>query len=337
MNGQLRVAINGFGRIGRIVTRIICNERDDMEVVATNDLYITQPDYWSYLMRYDTVHGPFGGTIEPTENGVLVNGKEIKIFGNKSPADCPWGELGVDVVIESSGAFTTMEKANGHLKAGAKKVVITAPSNDAPMFIVGVNEDSYRNEQIVSNASCTTNCLAPLAKIINDKFGVDTGFMTTIHAMTGSQKVVDMAVGKEWRLGRAASGNIIPASTGAAKAVGKVIPTLNGKMTGMAFRVPVLDVSAVDFTCNLKRPATMEEINDEIMRASQNEMKGSVTYTEEPLVSNDLIGESTCTYDSKASMRLSPTFFKLIAWYDNERGYSRKVVELVEFICRNAR
>lgn len=333
MKKQLRIAVNGFGRIGRIVTRIICSERDDMEVVATNDLKIAQPDYWAYLMKYDSVHGTFKGTIEPTQDGVLVNGKEIKIFGNPDPAKCPWGALGVDVVIEATGALTTLEKASWHLNGGAKKVVVTAPS-DAPMYIVGVNEENYKNETVVSNASCTTNCLAPLAKIINNKFGIETGFMTTIHAMTGSQSVVDMASPKQWRMGRAASGNIIPAPTGAAKAVGKVIPSLNGKLTGMAFRVPVLNVSSVDFTCNLRTPTTLDEISKEIKRASENEMKMSVTYTEEEVVSSDLLGETTCTYDSKASMQLSPTFFKLIAWYDNERGYSRKVVELAEFVCR---
>lgn len=330
----IRVAINGFGRIGRIVTRIICAERDDMEVVATNDLKITEPKYWAYLLKYDTVHNPFNGTIEAVEDGVIVNGKKIKVFGYADPAECPWGELGVDVVIESTGVFKTIEKANKHLQGGAKKVVITAPSNDAPMYIVGVNEDSYKGEAIVSNASCTTNCLAPLAKIINNKFGIETGFMTTIHAMTGTQCVVDMASAKDWRSGRAASGNIIPASTGAAKAVGKVIPALEGKMTGMAFRVPVLDVSAVDLTCNLKTPTTLDEINKEILRASKGEMKQSITYTEEMLVSSDLVGESTCTYDSQASMQLSPTFFKLVAWYDNEGGYSRKVVELADYICK---
>ncbi|HRX13683.1 MAG TPA: type I glyceraldehyde-3-phosphate dehydrogenase [Eubacteriales bacterium] len=333
MGKPIRIAINGFGRIGRVIARLIF-ERDDMELVATNDLKITEPEYWAYLMKYDSVYGKFNGTLDVANDGVIVNGKKVLVFGNPDPTQCPWGELGIDILIESTGVFKTIEKAGKHLQGGAKKVIITAPSEDAPMYIVGVNEKSYKGETVVSNASCTTNCLAPLAKVIHNKFGIETGFMTTIHAMTGTQTTVDMASSKDWRAGRAASYNSIPASTGAAKAVGKVLPELNGKLTGMSFRIPVLDGSVVDLVCNLKKPTTLEEIHAEVKRASENEMKMSIDYTDEQIVSSDIIGYTTCTYDSKACMQLSPTFFKLIAWYDNERGYSRKVLELAQYISK---
>jgi len=282
------------------------------------------------MVKYDTMHGRFNGTIESKENVLVVNGKEIKVYNEMDPHNVPWGELGVEYVFECSGVFTTMEKAQAHLDAGAKKVVISAPSKDAPMFVMGVNNETYDpSMNIVSNASCTTNCLAPLAKVIHDNFGIKDGLMSTVHSTTATQKTVDGASKKDWRGGRAASGNIIPSSTGAAKAVGKVIPSLNGKLTGMSFRVPTLDVSVVDLTCNLEKPATYEEICAAVKKASENELKGILEYTDEPVVSSDFLGDPhTSIFDAAAGIQLTDTFVKLVAWYDNEWGYSHKLVDL---------
>ncbi|MBP6100845.1 MAG: type I glyceraldehyde-3-phosphate dehydrogenase, partial [Clostridia bacterium] len=284
----------------------------------------------AYMVKYDTMHGRFNGTIESKENVLVVNGKEIKVYNEMDPHNVPWGELGVEYVFECSGVFTTMEKAQAHLDAGAKKVVISAPSKDAPMFVMGVNNETYDpSMNIVSNASCTTNCLAPLAKVIHDNFGIKDGLMSTVHSTTATQKTVDGASKKDWRGGRAASGNIIPSSTGAAKAVGKVIPSLNGKLTGMSFRVPTLDVSVVDLTCNLEKPATYEEICAAVKKASENELKGILEYTDEPVVSSDFLGDPhTSIFDAAAGIQLTDTFVKLVAWYDNEWGYSHKLVDL---------
>ena len=331
----IKVGINGFGRIGRLVLRASL-KRDDVEVVAINDPAFTDMAYMSYIFRYDTVHGRFNGSVEPTEGGVLVNGKKIAVFNETVPANIPWGKLGVDVVAEATGFFTKTEGAMGHIQAGAKKVVITAPSPDAPMFVMGVNHDEYKPEmKIVSNASCTTNCLAPLAKVVNDNFGIKEGLMTTVHSITATQKTVDGPSKKDWRGGRAASGNIIPSSTGAAKAVGKVIPQLNGKLTGMSLRVPTLDVSVVDLTVTLEKPTTYEEIKAAVKLASETTMKGVLGYTEDAVVSSDFVGETnTCVFDANAGIMLTPTFVKLVAWYDNEMGYSHKVLDLIEHIAK---
>ena len=288
----------------------------------------------AYMVKYDTMHGRFNGTIESKENVLVVNGKEIKVYNEMDPHNVPWGELGVEYVFECSGVFTTMEKAQAHLDAGAKKVVISAPSKDAPMFVMGVNNETYDpSMNIVSNASCTTNCLAPLAKVIHDNFGIKDGLMSTVHSTTATQKTVDGASKKDWRGGRAASGNIIPSSTGAAKAVGKVIPELSGKLTGMAFRVPTVDVSVVDLTCNLEKPATYEEICNAVKRASENEMKGIVEYVDDPVVSSDFIhDEHTSIFDATAGIMLTDTFVKLVAWYDNEWGYSSRIVDIVNYL-----
>ena len=325
---SVKVGINGFGRIGKLAFQAALG-KGDVEVVAVNDPFITA-DYMAYMTKFDTVHGRFKGTVEEKDGNLVVNGKEIKVFNEMDPKNIPWGELGVEYVLECSGVFTTMEKAQAHLDAGAKKVLISAPSKDAPMFVMGVNNETYTTDMnIVSNASCTTNCLAPLAKIINDNFGIKEGLMTTVHSTTATQKTVDGASKKDWRGGRAASANIIPSSTGAAKAVGKVIPTLNGKLTGMSFRVPTVDVSVVDLTCNLEKPTTYEEICSAVKRASENELKGIVEYTDEPVVSSDFLSDPhTSIFDATAGIMLTDTFVKLVAWYDNEWGYSNKLVDL---------
>ncbi|MEA4894578.1 MAG: type I glyceraldehyde-3-phosphate dehydrogenase [Oscillospiraceae bacterium] len=328
---KIRVGINGFGRIGRLVFRAGLNN-ENIEFVGINDM-IT-PDYMEYMLKYDTIHGKFDGEVSHTDNSIVVNGKTIPVFSEKDPANLPWGKLDTDFVVESTGLFTTMEKAGAHLAAGAKKVVISAPSKDAPMFVMGVNNKSYTSDmKIVSNASCTTNCLAPLTKVINDKFGVESGLMTTVHSTTATQRTVDGPSAKDWRGGRAASGNIIPSSTGAAKAVGKVIPELNGKLTGMSFRVPTLDVSVVDLTVNLKTATTYEEICKVMKEASEGELKGILGYTDELVVSSDFIHDPrTSIFDAGAGIMLNEKFVKLVAWYDNEWGYSNKVVDLIEYI-----
>ena len=331
---SVKVGINGFGRIGKLAFQAAL-KKEEVEVVAINDPFLAA-DYMAYMTKYDTVHGKFEGTV--TENGgnLEVNGREVKVYNEMDPKNVPWGELGVEYVLECSGAFTTVEKAQAHLEGGAKKVVISAPSKDAPMFVMGVNHEDYTPDMnIVSNASCTTNCLAPLAKVINDNFGIKEGLMTTVHATTATQKTVDGASKKDWRGGRAAAANIIPSTTGAAKAVGKVIPSLNGKLTGMAFRVPTVDVSVVDLTCNLERPTTYEEICEAVKRASENELKGIVEYVDEPLVSSDFTTDMhTSIFDAKAGIMLTDTFVKLVAWYDNEWGYSNKLVDLVCYMAK---
>ena len=329
---SIKIGINGFGRIGKLTLQAALN-KNEVEVVAINDPFV-QADYMAYMLKYDTVHGRFNGEIKAEENKLVINGKEIKVYNEMDPVNIPWGADGVDYVLECSGVFTTIEKAEAHLKAGAKKVIISAPSKDAPMFVMGVNNDKYTPDiNILSNASCTTNCLAPLAKIINDNFGIKDGLMTTVHATTATQKTVDGASKKDWRGGRAAAANIIPSSTGAAKAVGKVIPELNGKLTGMAFRVPTVDVSVVDLTCNLAKPATYEEICAAVKKASENEMKGIIEYVEDPVVSSDFThDEHTSIFDSPAGIALTDTFVKLVAWYDNEWGYSNKLVDLAVYI-----
>ena len=329
----VKIGINGFGRIGNLAFQAALKKKE-VEVVAINDPFITA-DYMAYMVKYDTVHGRFNGEVSATDNTLIVNGKEIKVYNEMDPANIPWGEIGVEYVLECSGVFTTMDKAEAHLKGGAKKVVISAPSKDAPMFVMGVNNTEYNpSMNIVSNASCTTNCLAPLAKVINDKFGIVDGLMTTVHATTATQKTVDGASKKDWRGGRAAAANIIPSSTGAAKAVGKVIPELNGKLTGMAFRVPTVDVSVVDLTCNLAKKASYEEICKAMKEASENEMKGIIEYVDENVVSSDFINdEHTSIFDSKAGIQLTDNFVKLVAWYDNEWGYSHKLVDLAVYMA----
>ncbi len=329
---SIRIGINGFGRIGNLTFQAAL-EKGDVEVVAINDPFITA-DYMAYMVKYDTVHGRFNGEVKFENEKLMVNGKEIKVYNEMEPKNIPWGANGVDYVLECSGVFTTVEKASAHLEGGAKKVIISAPSKDAPMFVMGVNNDKYDpSMNVISNASCTTNCLAPLAKIINDNFGIKDGLMTTVHSTTATQKTVDGASKKDWRGGRAAAANIIPSSTGAAKAVGKVIPELNGKLTGMAFRVPTIDVSVVDLTCNLAKPATYEEICAAVKKASENELKGIVEYVDEDVVSSDFIHDShTSIFDAKAGIALTDTFVKLVAWYDNEWGYSNKLVDLARYI-----
>lgn len=326
----IRVGINGFGRIGRLVFRASL-ERDDVEVVGLNDPFL-DPGYMAYLARYDSVHKRYRGEISYTDSTLTVGGGEMAVFAEKDPAAIKWGDCGADYVVESTGVFLSKEKAQGHLDGGAKRVVMSAPSkDDTPMFVMGVNHDSYTADMpFVSNASCTTNCLAPLAKVVNDNFGIVEGLMTTVHAMTATQKVADGPSGKQWRDGRAASGNIIPASTGAAKAVGKVIPELNGKLTGMAFRVPTLDVSVVDLTCRLDKAASYDDIKSAVKSAAEGDLKGILAYTEDEVVSTDFIGE-TCTsvFDAGAGIALNDNFVKLISWYDNEWGYSNKVLDLI--------
>ena len=327
---SIKVGINGFGRIGRMVFRASINH-PEIEIVGINDL--CPADYLAYMLKYDTMHGQFQGTVESTENSIIVNGHEIPISAERNPADLPWGKLGAEYVVESTGLFLTQEKAAGHLAAGAKKVVMSAPSKDAtPMFVCGVNMDKYTTDMnFVSNASCTTNCLAPIAKVLNDKFGITDGLMTTVHSTTATQKTVDGPSLKDWRGGRAAAGNIIPSSTGAAKAVGKVIPELNGKLTGMSMRVPTLDVSVVDLTVNLAKPATYEEICAAMKEAAEGELKGVLGYTDEAVVSSDFLGDTrTSIFDAKAGIALTDTFVKVVSWYDNEVGYSNKVLELIK-------
>ena len=327
-----KIGINGFGRIGRLVFRAAINN-PAVEVVGINDLISV--DYMAYMLRYDSIHGQFKGTIEAKEGQLIVNGKAIRVTAEKDPANLKWNEVGAEYVVESTGLFLTKETAEAHIKAGAKRVVMSAPSkDDTPMFVMGVNNKSYKGEAIVSNASCTTNCLAPLAKVIHDKFGIIEGLMTTVHATTATQKTVDGPSAKDWRGGRAAAGNIIPSSTGAAKAVGKVIPSLNGKLTGMSFRVPTLDVSVVDMTARLEKPATYAEICAAVKAASEGELKGILGYTEDEVVSSDFIGDArTSIFDAKAGISLNDNFVKLVSWYDNEWGYSNKVVELIQYMA----
>ena len=329
----IKIGINGFGRIGRLVFRIAVAQPEVFEVVAVNDPFIST-DYMAYMTKYDTIHGRFDGVAEAKDGKFLVNGKEIKTFDKMNPEEIPWGEVGVEYVVESTGVFTTTEKCQAHLKGGAKKVIISAPAKDkeTPTFVMGVNNDSYTADMnVVSNASCTTNCLAPLAKVINDKFGIIEGLMTTVHATTGTQKTVDSPSKKDWRGGRAAAGNIIPSSTGAAKACALVIPSLKGKLTGMAFRVPTLDVSVVDLTCRLEKPTTYEEICAAVKAASEGEMKGILGYTDEDVVSSDFYTDPrTSIFDSKAGIMLNDQFVKLVSWYDNEWGYSNKLLDLIK-------
>mgnify|MGYP000740513728 FL=1 len=330
----VKVGINGFGRIGRLVFRAAVNN-PNIEVVGINDL-IT-PDYMAYMLKYDTIHGRFNGTVDYTENSLIVNGKSIRVTAEKDPANLRWNEVGAEYVVESTGLFLTKEKAAGHIKAGAKHVVMSAPSkDDTPMFVMGVNHETYTSDmQFVSNASCTTNCLAPVAKVLNDNFGITDGLMTTVHSITATQKTVDGVSMKDWRGGRGASYNIIPSSTGAAKAVGKVIPSLNGKLTGMSMRVPTLDVSVVDLTVNLAKPATYAEICAAMKKAAEGELKGILDYTEDQVVSSDFIGDAhTSIFDAKAGIALTDTFVKVVAWYDNEWGYSNKVLMLIEHMAK---
>ena len=325
---MIKVGINGFGRIGRMVFRASV-ARDDMEVVAINDLL--EVDYLAYMLKYDSVHGRFQGEVSTRDGKLIVNGKEIQVTAETDPSKLAWGDVGADVVVESTGIFLTSESAQGHIDAGAKKVVMSAPSkDDTRMFVMGVNDDSYDGEVFVSNASCTTNCLAPIAKVLNDNFGIKRGLMTTVHAATATQKTVDGPSKKDWRGGRGILENIIPSSTGAAKAVGKVIPELNGKLTGMAFRVPTSDVSAVDLTVELDKEASYEDICKVMKETSEGSMKGILGYTEDKVVATDFRGEScTSVFDAGAGIQLDGTFVKVVAWYDNEWGYSNKVLDLV--------
>ena len=327
---SIKVGINGFGRIGRMVFRASLNH-PEIEIVGINDL--CPAEYLAYMLKYDTMHGKCEAEISSTEKAIVVNGKEIPVSAERNPADLPWGKLGAEYVVESTGLFLTKEKAQGHLDAGAKKVVMSAPSkDDTPMFVCGVNLDKYTTDMnFVSNASCTTNCLAPIAKVLNDNFGIKDGLMTTVHSVTATQKTVDGPSLKDWRGGRAATGNIIPSSTGAAKAVGKVIPSLNGKLTGMSMRVPTLDVSVVDLTVNLEKPAKYEEICAAMKAAAEGELKGILGYTDEAVVSSDFLGDTrTSIFDADAGIALTDTFVKVVSWYDNEIGYSNKVLDLIE-------
>ena len=331
---MIKVGINGFGRIGRMVFRA-SQTNENIQVVGINDLL--EVDYLAYMLKYDTVHGKFDGTVEVKDGKLVVNGNEIRVSAERNPADLKWDEVGADYIVESTGLFLTKDKAQAHIDAGAKYVVMSAPSkDDTPMFVMGVNNDKYeKGTQIVSNASCTTNCLAPLAKVLHDKFGILEGLMTTVHAITSTQQTVDGPSAKDWRGGRAASGNIIPSSTGAAKAVGKVIPSLNGKLTGMSFRVPTLNVSAVDLTVRLEKETTYEEICKVMKEASEGELKGILGYTDEAVVSSDFITDPrTSIFDVDAGIQLSPTFVKVVSWYDNEWGYSNKVVDLISYMAK---
>ncbi|MBQ2247582.1 MAG: type I glyceraldehyde-3-phosphate dehydrogenase [Tidjanibacter sp.] len=331
---QIKIGINGFGRIGRLVFRAACNQADKFQVVGINDLI--DVEYMAYMLKYDSVHGKFNGTVEVVDGKLVVNGNAIRVTAERNPADLKWNEVEAEYVVESTGLFLTKEKAQAHIDAGAKYVVMSAPSkDDTPMFVCGVNTDTYAGQQIVSNASCTTNCLAPVAKVLNDKFGMVEGLMTTVHATTATQKTVDGPSVKDWRGGRAAGGNIIPSSTGAAKAVGKVIPELNGKLTGMSFRVPTLDVSVVDLTCTLAKEATYAEICAAMKEASEGELKGILGYTEDAVVSSDFIDDArTSIFDATAGIQLTPKFVKVVSWYDNEWGYSNKVLMLIENMKR---
>ncbi|MDH6354543.1 glyceraldehyde 3-phosphate dehydrogenase [Dysgonomonas sp. PH5-45] len=331
---MIKVGINGFGRIGRLVFRA-AQGRSDIQIVGINDLI--DVEYMAYMLKYDTMHGRFNGTVEVKDGKLVVNGNAIRVTAERNPADLKWGDIGAEYVVESTGLFLEKEKAQAHINAGAKYVVMSAPSkDDTPMFVCGVNTDTYKKgTQIVSNASCTTNCLAPIAKVLNDKFGLKDGLMTTVHATTATQKTVDGPSVKDWRGGRAAAGNIIPSSTGAAKAVGKVIPELNGKLTGMSMRVPTLDVSVVDLTVNLEKPAKYSEICAAMKAASEGELKGILGYTEEAVVSSDFLGDSrTSIFDAEAGIALTDTFVKVVSWYDNEWGYSNKVLDLVAHMAK---
>ncbi|MDR3251894.1 MAG: type I glyceraldehyde-3-phosphate dehydrogenase [Tannerella sp.] len=326
---MIKVGINGFGRIGRLVFRA-AQKRNDIQVVGINDLIDVQ--YMAYMLKYDTIHGRFDGTVDVKDGNLVVNGNSIRVSAEKNPADLKWGDIDAEYIVESTGLFLSKEKAQGHIDAGGKYVVMSAPSkDDTPMFVCGVNLDAYvKGTQFVSNASCTTNCLAPIAKVLHDKFGITDGLMTTVHSTTATQKTVDGPSAKDWRGGRAASGNIIPSSTGAAKAVGKVIPALNGKLTGMSLRVPTLDVSVVDLTVNLAKSATYDEIKKAMKDASEGELKGILGYTEDEVVSSDFIGDPrTSIFDAKAGIALTDKFIKVVSWYDNEWGYSTKVLELI--------
>lgn len=327
----IRLGINGFGRIGRFVFREAF-ARADVEVVAINDLI--DVDYIAYMLKYDSTHGRFNGTVDVVDGNLVVNGKNVRVSAERDPSNLKWNEVDVDVVVESTGLFLTDESARKHIEAGAKKVVLSAPSkDDTPMFVMGVNHTEYAGQDIVSNASCTTNCLAPIAKVLNDNWGIKDGLMTTVHATTATQKTVDSPSAKDWRGGRGAGQNIIPSSTGAAKAVGKVIPALNGKLTGMAFRVPTPNVSVVDLTVNLEKPASYEEICAAMKAASENELKDILGYTEDAVVSNDFIGERcTSVFDAKAGIALTDNFVKVVSWYDNEIGYSNKILDLASYV-----
>ncbi|MDD4002957.1 MAG: type I glyceraldehyde-3-phosphate dehydrogenase [Clostridia bacterium] len=331
---KIKIGINGFGRIGRLVFRASL-ANPNVVVTGINDPFINL-DYMKYMLTYDSIHGRFKGDVEVKGDKLIVNGNEITVYEERDPANIDWTKCGAEYIAEATGVFTNIEDAKKHLTGGAKKVIITAPSKDAPMFVMGVNQDKYvKDMDVISNASCTTNCLAPLAKVINDSFGITEGLMTTVHSTTATQKTVDGPSKKDWRGGRAASNNIIPSSTGAAKAVGSVIPELKGKLTGMAFRVPTLDVSVVDLTVNLKTPTTYDQIKEVMKKASLSEQyKGIIGYTEDSVVSSDFIGE-TCTsvFDANAGIMLTPTFVKLVSWYDNEWGYSSKVVDLIEYVA----
>lgn len=329
----IRVGINGFGRIGRIFLRIAL-EQNQIKVVAINDPF-TSVDYMAYMFKYDTVHGRYNGTISVKEGMLIINDNQIKVYAEKDPSSIPWTEYSADYILESTGVFTTIAKASAHITSGAKRVIISAPSNDAPMFVMGVNHDTYDPKyKVISNASCTTNCLAPLAKVIHEKFGIVEGLMTTVHATTATQKTVDAPSSKDWRGGRCASANIIPSSTGAAKAVGKVIPELNGKLTGMAFRIPTSNVSVVDLTVRLVNPATFDEIKEAIKEASETCLKGILDHTNEDVVSSDFIGSPySSIFDAKASISLNNGFVKLVSWYDNEWGYSSRLCDLIIYVA----
>lgn len=330
---DVKIGINGFGRIGRLVLR--CALAHGVHVVGINDPFIP-PEYMVYMMKYDSTHGKFKGDVSTKDGKLVVDGQEIHVYTKKDPVEIPWGEIGVEYVVESTGVFTTIDKCQPHLKAGAKKVIITAPSADAPMFVMGVNEHTYKGtETVLSNASCTTNCLAPLAKVIHEKFGIVEALMTTVHSYTATQKTVDGPSNKDWRGGRGAAQNIIPSSTGAAKAVGKVIPDLNGKLTGMAFRVPTPNVSVVDLTARLSKGAKYDEICQAIKEASNGSLKGILGYTDDEVVSTDFIGDTNSSiFDARAGISLNDNFVKLVSWYDNEYGYSNRVVDLIKFISK---
>jgi glyceraldehyde 3-phosphate dehydrogenase len=330
----IKVGINGFGRIGRIVFRNAV-EHPDIEIVAVNDPFI-EPHYAEYMLKYDSSHGLFKGEVGNDGKDLVVNGNTVKFYSERDPANIPWAETGAEYVVESTGVFTTTEKASAHLKGGAKKVIISAPSADAPMFVMGVNEDKYDGTpNVISNASCTTNCLAPLAKVINDKYTIIEGLMTTVHSYTATQKTVDGPSAKDWRGGRGAAQNIIPSSTGAAKAVGKVIPELNGKLTGMSMRVPTANVSVVDLTVRIEKGASYQEIKDTIKEAANGDLKGILAYTEDDVVSSDLNGNpNSSIFDAKAGIALNENFIKLVSWYDNEWGYSRRVLDLLAHVAK---
>ena len=327
---KIKIGINGFGRIGRLVFRA-AQHRDDIEVVGINDLI--DVDYMAYMLKYDTMHGRFDGEVEVKDGKLVVNGKAIRVTAEKDPANLKWDEVGAEYIVESTGLFLTKEKAEAHIAAGAQKVSMSAPSkDDTPMFVYGVNHKDYKGQTIISNASCTTNCLAPVAKVLNDAFGIESGLMTTVHSITATQKTVDGPSAKDWRGGRAASGNIIPSTTGAATAGGKVIPALNGKLTGISMRVPTIDVSVVDLTVNLVKPASKEDICNAMKKASEGELKGVLAYTEDAVVSSDFLGDShTSIFDANAGVYLTDKFVKVVSWYDNEWGYSCKVLEMIAY------